>query len=175
MKKLMLSALMGAMVLTAAQAQNRNTEITTRNSWFKAGINMGLPLERLSKQSNLALSADLKGQFLSTPHVGVGVATGYTHYLPKEGHENFGSFPVGLFGRYYLAPKGLFVGTDVGYSFQTGSGTNGKGGVYVKPQVGYHNRDWNFFGYYNGVFRGEQQGSHIQHIGIGATYNIMFR
>lgn len=171
----MLCMLLGASSIVAAQAQTKNTEISSRNSWLKAGISLGAPIEKLSQQSKFAFSADLKGQFLSTPHIGVGVATGYTHYIPKEGNENFGSVPLGLFGRYYFAPKGLFIGTDVGYSFQTGSGTNSKGGVYVKPQVGYHNREWNFFGYYNGIFRGEQQGGHLQHVGVGAAYNIMFR
>ncbi len=157
-----------------AVAQQTNSEITPRNSWIKAGAGIGVPVGGMSNKSSAALSLDLKGQFLSTPHVGVGVASGYTHYFPKDGNENFGSIPVGLFGRYYVAPEGFFMGTDVGYSFQTGSGVNSNGGIYVKPQIGYHNRLWNVFGYYNGIFRGSQEGSHIQHVGLGFTYNIMF-
>lgn len=174
MDKLTLILLAVATILTTANAQTYNAEINPRNSWLKAGAGIGLPVGDLSDQTTVALSADLKGQFLSTPYVGVGITTGYTHYFPKENFENFGSVPLGLFGRYYFSPEGLFLGADAGYSFQTGSGTNAEGGVFVKPQIGYHNRLWNIFGYYNGVFRSTTNGSHLQHVGIGATYNIMF-
>lgn len=149
------------------------TKITNRNSWLKAGAGIGFPVGELSKRSNASLNIDIKGQVLSTPHTGFGLTSGYTHYFPTDGHENFGSIPVGLFGRYYVSREGIFVGSDVGYSFQTGSGNNGKGGVYIKPQIGYHNRLWNVFGFYNGVFRGESQGRHLQQVGVGFAYNFM--
>ena len=178
MKKLMMTICAAGALLAgmgAANAQTYNTEITPKNSWLKAGAGVGIPVGKLSDASSFALTADLKGQFLSTPHVGVGIATGYTHYFPKENFENFGSVPLGLFGRYYFSREGLFLGTDAGYSFQTGTGNNGEGGFYLKPQVGYHNRSWNVFGYYNGVFRSETNGDHLQHVGVGVTYNIMFK
>lgn len=161
-------------MLTIVNAQTRRTEINPRNSWLKVGAGVGLPVGDLSDQSSVALSAEVKGQFLSTPHIGVGITSGYTHYIPKENFENFGSVPIGLFGRYYFRPEGLFLGADAGYSLQTGSGNNGEGGFYVKPQIGYHNRAWNVFGYYNGVFRETAKGGNLQHVGIGVTYNIMF-
>ena len=166
--------MIAGLMSVGAMAQT-NSEISKRNSWIKAGIGLGAPVGKLAEQSEVALSADLKGQFLSTPHFGVGIATGYTHYFPKSGAENFGSVPVGAFFRYYPASKGIFVGTDLGYSFQTGSHDNSNGGIYFKPQVGYHNRHWNFFGYYNGVFRSIENGDHLQHVGVGVAYNIMFK
>lgn len=175
MKKLMITFFAAVGMIAATNAQTYNSEINARNSWLKVGAGVGIPVGKLSDQSSFALSADLKGQFLSTPHVGFGLTTGYTHYFPKENFENFGSVPVGIFGRYYFKPEGLFLGADLGYSIQTGTGTNGEGGVFVKPQIGYHNRAWNVFGYYNGVFRSEANGDHLQHVGIGVTYNIMFR
>ncbi|MGK6351546.1 hypothetical protein [Parapedobacter sp. DT-150] len=164
-----------AMAITAgASAQQTVEDINPRNSWIKAGINVGLPIGTLADQSSVALGAEVKGQLMSTPNWGLGLTTGYTHFLPKEGYEHFGSIPAGVFARYYPTSQGFFAGTDVGYSFQTGSGSNANGGVYVRPQVGYHNRLWNIFGFYNGVFRGESNGGHLQHVGIGTTFNIMF-
>lgn len=161
--------------LTAFAQQGQPTEITRRNSWLKIGAGIGVPVGSLSNISEASLNLDLKGQVLSTPNTGFGIATGYMHYFPKDGQQNFGSVPVGLFGRYYFQREGLFLGSDVGYSIQTGTGSNGKGGIYVKPQIGYHNPSWNVFGFYNGIFRGENQGSHLQQVGVGFSYNLMFR
>lgn len=170
----LIMAMLATVFTTGVNAQQRTTEITPRNSWIKAGINVGLPIAELADRSSITLGAEIKGQLMSTPNWGLGLTSGYTHYLPKEGHENFGSVPLGVFARYYPARQGIFIGTDAGYSFQTGSGTNGKGGIYVRPQVGYHNRLWNIFGFYNGVFRNDANGGHLQQVGIGTTFNIMF-
>ncbi|SFB83711.1 hypothetical protein SAMN05421747_101428 [Parapedobacter composti] len=155
-------------------AQQRPTEITPQNSWIKTGINIGVPVGTLADQTSVALGAEVKGQLMSTPNWGLGLTSGYTHYFPKSSNENFGSVPVGAFARYYPASRGFFVGADLGYSFQTGSGANRNGGMYVRPQIGYHNRLWNIFGFYNGVFRNNANGRHIQHVGLGTTFNIMF-
>src|SRR5690606_41366898 len=122
----------------------------------RAAITTGTPIPAQPDPKSFALGADIKGQLMSPPNWALGIASGYTHYFPKEGHENFGSVPVGIFARYYPACQGFFVGTDVGYSFQTGSDLNGNGGMYVRPQVGYHNRLWNIFGFYNGIFRKDE-------------------
>src|SRR5690606_24242605 len=159
---------------SAVYAQQRATEINPKNSWIKAGINVGLPIGNLADQSSFALGADIKGQLMSTPNWGLGLASGYTHYFPKDEQENFGSVPIGVFARYYPASQGFFVGADAGYSFQTGSDLNGNGGMYARPQVGYHNRLWNIFGFYNGIFRKDENGGNLQQVGIGTTFNIMF-
>ncbi|WP_262245457.1 hypothetical protein [Parapedobacter soli] len=169
-----LLTVMVSVFVWGAHAQQRATEISRKNSWIKAGVNVGLPIADLADQSSFALGADVKGQLMSTPNWGLGITSGYTHYFPKEGYENFGSIPVGIFGRYYPARQGFFAGTDVGYSFQTGSDLNGNGGMYVRPQVGYHNRLWNIFGFYNGIFRKDTNGANLQYVGIGTTFNIMF-
>ena len=171
--KTMLSAIVAVMVTAGVSAQE-TTKMTRRNSWIKAGVNMGIPIAKLGDQSGFALGAEVKGQLMSTPHWGLGLASGYTHYFPKDGHENFGSVPLGIFGRYYPARSGVFAGAELGYSFQTGSHLNGNGGMYVRPQIGYHNRLWNIFGFYNGVFRKSSNGGAIQYLGIGTTFNIMF-
>jgi len=172
MKKSLLTA---AIVLASvcAFAQDPETEITSKNSWLKAGISAGIPVGDADDYSSFVLGLDLKGQLMSTPHLGIGLTTGYNHFFAKDGIEDFGTVPVGAFIRVYPKSKGFFAGTDAGYSFVTGI-DGADGGFYVKPQVGYHNYSWNVFGFYNGVFRSETSGGSIQHVGIGATYNIRF-
>ena len=51
------------------------------------------------------------------------------------------------------------------------------GGFYIKPEIGYHNRDWNFAIQYNKVFTGEEgqilaQDYNAGSLGIGVSYNL---
>ncbi|RYY45517.1 MAG: hypothetical protein EOO06_16340 [Chitinophagaceae bacterium] len=172
MKKVFLSA---AIMLStiAVFAQEPETEITSKNSWLKAGLSAGVPVGDLSDSHSFVAGLELKGQLMSTPHLGIGLTTGYNHFFEKDGFESFGTIPAGAFIRVYPKAKGFFAGTDVGYSFLTNA-NGADGGFYVKPQIGYHNYSWNVFGFYNGIFRGENTGGSIQHVGIGATYNIRF-
>jgi len=154
-------------------AQTEPAEITPRNSWLKAGLNVGVPFGDISDVSSFTAGIDLKGQLMETNHVGIGITTGYNHFFPKNDFDAFGTIPLGVFIRYYPQTTGFFLGTDVGYSFLTGI-PDGEGGFYVRPEVGYHNYDWNLFAFYNGIFRGDTDGGAIQYAGIGATYNIRF-
>ena len=173
MKKVVLLMVLTALSV-ATFAQSEPEEITSRNSWLKLGVNAGVPFGNLSKTSNFTLGAELKGQVMSTEHVGFGLTTGYNHFFPKDGYSNFGTIPLGLFVRYYPSSHGFFTGLDAGYSFITGA-NDATGGVYIRPQLGYHNYSWNFFAFYNGIFRSEENGSSLQYAGVGATYNIHFR
>ncbi|MBK6729876.1 MAG: hypothetical protein IPG60_02535 [Bacteroidetes bacterium] len=155
-------------------AQQGTTEISTKNSWLKAGVSAGIPIGDLSDYNNFILGLDLKGQVMETPHFGVGLTTGYNHYFAKDQFEDFGIIPLGLFIRVYPKSEGFFAGADVGYSVLTGI-ENGEGGYFVKPQIGFHNYSWNFFGYYNGIYRSADVGGNINSVGIGATYNIRFK
>lgn len=174
MKKLILGLLLLSIVSTRQLHAQQNEEITAKNSWLKAGLNAGIPFGKLGDVSNFTLGLDLKGQFMTTTHWGVGVASGYNHFFPKSGYDGFGTIPLGLFARYYPQSEGLFLGTDLGYSFLTGA-NGADGGFYIRPQIGYHNYNWNFFGFYNGIFRGDNKGGSLQLIGIGAAYNIRFK
>lgn len=157
-----------------AQAKVGDTEITKKNSWLKTGLTAGIPVGNLADVSNFTAGVDLKGQLMTTPHVGIGLVTGYNHFFGKSGFKSFGNIPLGVFARFYPAYKGFFAGVDGGYSFMTGTDAN-DGGVYLRPQLGYHNYDWNFFGFYNHVFRDDQKGGSIQYAGVGFTYNIRFK
>lgn len=171
MKKLVIvcMALMSGTVLLAQKTE----EITKKNSWLKLGINAGVPVGDISNYSSFVAGLELKGQLMETNHVGIGLTTGYNHFFAKNNLQSFGTIPLGAFIRVYPAAKGFFAGLDGGYSVVTGI-DNAKGGAYIKPQLGYHNYDWNVFGFYNNIFRSDVNGGNIAHVGIGATYNIRF-
>ncbi|MCH5597161.1 hypothetical protein [Niabella ginsengisoli] len=149
--------------------------------------------------NNAAASAglDVAYQNLVTPHFGLGVATGYQHHFGKENDLNgatldnnsFGVVPVAALVRYYPKEEGIYIGTDVGYGVITGdekvasnnAAVRPNGGFYLKPEVGYHNRNWNIFAHYSKVFNGDdgliQVGNESQKyntgiIGVGLAYNI---
>jgi len=169
MKKLVI-AFAALFAMTQSFAQDK--EITHNNSWLKAGVNVGIPVGNLSDYSNFAAGIDVSGQYLVNPNFGIGITSGYTHFFPKSGLESFGTVPVGALLRYYPRSKGFFAGTDLGYTFIT-KGDN-KGGFYVKPQLGYHNYDWNLFAFYNQVFD-KSPYIDIQTVGISGTYNLRFK
>lgn len=147
------------------------SEINSNNSWLKAGLNVGLPVGDLHDFSSVAVGADLRGQYLVTPHFGIGGATGYTHFFGKNGGDNFGLIPVAAFARYYFKSEGVFVGGDLGYGFLTNAQDN-SGGLYLNPQIGYHNAKWNIYGFFQNTFA--EKNVNIQNVGIGGTYNLKF-
>lgn len=169
MKKIIL--LVAMLVAGATFAQKHEVDVNSKNSWLKVGLNAGLPVGDIDNASSFALGLDLKGQYLVTPNFGIGLASGYTHLFGKNDTDDFGIIPAAAFARYYFKPKGLFLGADFGYGFLTNVDNN-SGGLYVNPQIGYHNRDWNFFAYYQNTFA--ENDFDIQVVGIGATYNLRF-
>ena len=166
-------ALLAVTVYTMATAQTNGTDITKRNSWLKVGANIGVPVGNASNYSAVAAGIELKGQLMETNNLGIGLTTGYNHFFPKSGYKGFGTLPLGAFIRVYPQSKGFFAGLDGGYSFVTEL-ANATGGIYVRPQLGYHNFDWNVFGFYNNIFRSDINGGGIGTLGIGATYNFRF-
>lgn len=166
-KTVLLLALLMAGTTFAQDIKNVNS----KNSWFKIGLNAGLPLGDIKETSSFSVGLDVKGQYLVTPHFGIGLASGYNHIFGKDGGDDFGIIPAAGFARYYFKPKGLFLGVDLGYGFLTNIDNN-DGGLYVNPQIGYHNRDWNFYAYYQNTFA--ENDVDIRVLGIGATYNLRF-
>lgn len=169
MKKLIL--LVALFTAGATFAQNQEVDFNSNNSWFKIGLNAGLPVGDLDDFSSFSVGLDLRGQYLVTPNFGIGLATGYNQIFGKDGVDDFGIVPLAGFARYYFKSKGLFIGTDFGYGLLTNVDNN-EGGLYVNPQIGYHNRDWNFYAFYQNTFA--EHDFDIQVVGIGATYNLRF-
>ena len=181
MKKLFVSFAFLLMGVSAFSQQVRELdEMSKDNSWLKVGVNLGVPVGNYGNYSSAAMGVDLAGQFMRTDNFGLGIATGYTRYFEKDNpdfvvnaKQGFGVIPLGLMFRYYPQPEGVFVGVDGGYSFVTGNNFT-KGGAYWRPQLGYHNYDWNIFAFYNQIFESSPV-SDIQSIGVAVTYNIRFK
>lgn len=167
MKKVILVLTLLVVGTTFAQ----DVDFNSKNSWLKVGLNTGLPVGDLEDVSAFSLGLDLKAQYLVTPNFGIGLASGYNHFFGKDGFDDFGIIPAAGFARYYFQPKGLFFGVDFGYGFLTNTNNN-EGGLYLNPQIGYHNEDWNFFAYYQNTFA--EHDIDIRVVGIGATYNLRF-
>ena len=153
-------------------AQQTEIDITTDNSWLKAGITAGAPVGNAADVASFNLGLDLRGQYLFNPNFAIGVASGYTHYFGKDNVDDFGVIPLAGFARYYFTKSGIFIGADLGYGFLSNVEDNG-GGLYVNPQIGYHNRDWNIYGFYQNTFA--ENDVDIQSVGVGVTYNIRFK
>jgi hypothetical protein len=173
MKKLLI--ITAVFVSVTSFAQDRpTTEISNKNSWLKLGIDAGVPTGDMSNVSSFVLGGTIKGQLMETKNLGIGLTTGYNHFFAKDNFKSIGTIPVGAFVRYYPTSNGFFAGLDLGYSFITNSTTNG--GFYLKPELGYHNYDWNFFGFYNHIFVSNSGVTgNVAHLGVGATYNLRFK
>lgn len=154
------------------QAQEiSNVEITPKNSWFKAGLTTGLPMGDSKDFASFNLGVDVRAQYLFNPHFGIGFASGYNHFFGKDDFDDFGVIPLAAFARYYFQKEGLFIGTDLGFGYLTNVEDN-TGGLYFNPQIGYHNEDWNFYGFYQNTF---SENANIRSLGVGVTYNIRFK
>lgn len=169
MKKVFL--FIGLVGFSPLVAQETEIDITPDNSWLKAGLTAGVPVGDANDFASFNVGVDLRGQYLFNPNFAIGIASGYTHFFGKEGIDDFGVVPLAGFVRYYFTPKGLFFGSDFGYGFLTDVEDN-EGGLYINPQIGYHNRDWNIYAFYQNTFA--ENDLDLQSVGIGATYNIRF-
>lgn len=182
--KMLKQAILLAGILTAGIASAQDSKM---NNMIKVGANAGLAVP--SDNLSAAAGVDVSYQNLITPGFGLGIATGYTHYFAKNnnGYDNndVGVIPVGALLRIYPKQTGFYFGTDLGYGFLVGnknvasnsSVERADGGFYIKPEIGYHNRDWNFFVQYQKVFVGDKgdlagQDYNVGNIGVGFGYNI---
>lgn len=182
--KMFKQAILLAGILTAGVVSAQSAQM---NNMIKVGANVGLAVPADNTSASLGL--DVAYQNLITPGFGLGIATGYTHYFGKNnnGYNNndVGVIPVGALIRIYPKQTGFYFGTDLGYGFLVGDDkvasnvavNRPDGGFYIKPEIGYHNRDWNFFVQYQKVFTGDDgnlpgQDYNVGNIGVGFSYNI---
>lgn len=127
------------------------------------------------------------------------------HINYKINNNDFGIVPVSVMIRVYPKKMGFYGGVDLGYAFVTGNNkvvekikvenwayslspnfqeNRPKGGVYLKPEIGWHNRDWNIYLHYTAVLAGDKgdirnpynneviQNFTIGSLGLGVAYNI---
>lgn len=187
-RKAIVVALVMMCMITVGNAQSMKNMI-------KIGALAGASIP--SNNAGAAAGLDVAYQNLITPHFGLGVATGYQHYFKKDNelnaitlHNNsFGVVPIAALVRYYPQAQGIYIGTDLGYGVITGDAnvasnnaiSRPNGGFYLKPEVGYHNRNWNIFAHYSKVFVGNVSTIHVGNasqkynagmVGVGFAYNI---
>ncbi|KGO86901.1 porin family protein [Flavobacterium suncheonense] len=174
MKKLFLILGIGLLSLQTAKAQDQEIEIkpTPGNSWFKLGLTAGVPVGDANDVASFNAGLDVRAQYMVNPNFAIGIASGYNHYFAKDDFDDFGMIPLAGYVRYYFTPSGLFFGGDVGYGFLTNVDNN-SGGLYLSPQIGYHNDDWNIYGYYQ--HSNTENDFKLQSVGLGVTYNIRFK
>lgn len=176
----------GLMTMGVMSAQSSDMK-----NMLKVGANVGLAVPAENASANLGL--DVAYQNLITPGFGLGIATGYNHFFGRENDVNgttidnndFGVIPVAALIRVYPKQTGFYLGTDIGYGFIVGDDAVASnraverpdGGFYIKPEVGYHNRDWNFALQYQKTFTGNDgeigsQKYNAGAIGAAVSYNI---
>jgi hypothetical protein len=149
------------------------SKVSSKNTWFKVGLNAGVPLQ--PSNSNFVLGVDASLQFLETKASGIGIKSGFSNYFSTDNSLNdIGEIPIAIMYRFYPKSKGFFTGLDIGYSFILNS-ANTQGGFMGRPHAGYHGKNWNVFAYYNLILIQESNQEDISNIGISITRNIRLK
>lgn len=172
--KFILFSLLSFLITNNVLAQNPDlSKVSSENTWFKVGLNAGLPLP--PTKSSFVLGLDASVQFLETKAAGIGIKSGYSHYFSADKNlRAIGEIPLAIMYRFYPTSTGFFTGLDIGYSFIIDSPYT-KGGFMGRPHGGYHGDNWNIYAYYNLVLIQETDQDNIQSIGIALTRNIRLR
>lgn len=181
-------AILGLGLMTAGLVSAQSADMT---NMLKVGGNVGIAVPSSNASANVGF--DIAYQHLITPGFGIGVASGYNHFFGKDNTVNnvtlnnndFGVVPVAAMLRYYPEKTGFYLGGDLGYGFIVGDKNVAKnstvqrpdGGFYIKPEIGWHNRDWNFSLQYTKLFTGDtgkigDQNYNVGSLGVGVSYNF---
>jgi hypothetical protein len=172
--KFIIFSVLSLLITNTVLSQNPDlSKVSSENTWFKVGVNAGIPLQ--PTKSSFVLGLDASIQFLETKAAGIGIKSGYSYYFTSDDNlRAIGEIPLAIMYRYYPTSTGFFTGIDVGYSFIVDS-PNTKGGFMARPHAGYHGDNWNIYGYYNLVFIQEADQGNIQSVGIALTRNIRLK
>ncbi|MDZ7778182.1 MAG: hypothetical protein U5L09_22445 [Bacteroidales bacterium] len=83
MKYINYSLLLLLVITTNAMSQSPDlSKVSTENTWFKVGINAGVPLQPTNSSFVLGLDASI--QFLETKASGIGIKSGYSNYFSSD-------------------------------------------------------------------------------------------
>ena len=186
--KSMTKTILALGLMTTGLVSAQSADMT---NMLKVGINGGIAVP--AENAGGTVGVDLSYQNLITPGFGLGIATGYNHFFGRTNNvsgvdinnNDFGVVPVAALIRVYPKQMGFYLGTDIGYGFIVGDKNVASndptqrpdGGLYIKPEIGYHNKDWNFAVQYQKTFTGDKgeilnQKYSAGAIGVGVGYNI---
>lgn len=182
--KMIKQAVLAAGILTAGVMSAQSADM---KNMLKVGANIGAAVP--SENASMAAGIDVAYQNLVTPGFGLGIASGYTHYFAKDNNglnnNDFGVVPLAALIRIYPQQTGFYFGSDLGYGFIVGDDRVASnslvqrpdGGFYIRPEIGYHNADWNFAVQYQKTFTGDKgqigdQKYGAGALGVGVSYNI---
>ncbi len=155
MKKLILCAAIAAFGFTNVSAQEG----------FTIGAHIGMPVGDFEDISNFNFGADVSYLWSVGEGFGVGVASGYTNFSPdNDEFDSFGFIPVAGTARYSLSDS-WFIGADLGYAIAT----EGDGGIYYQPKVGFKTESLDIFAFYKGI---SSDGVTIAAIGVGMGFRL---
>lgn len=170
--KIIIFSLLSLLMANSAMAQDLS-KVSSENTWFKVGLNAGVPLK--PTPSSFVLGLDASIQFLETKASGIGIKSGYSNYFSSDKNlKDIGEIPLAIMYRFYPETTGFFTGVDLGYAFLLNA-PNTKGGLMGRPHAGYHGDNWNIFAYYNLILIQETGQDNIQSIGLSFTRNIRLR
>lgn len=161
--------------------------LIAQKNTLKLGVNGGMSIP--SENTTATFGFDVAYQNRMTDWIGLGVVSGYTQYFAKENeginNNHFGVIPVAVLVRIYPLETGIYFGADAGYGFVAGYGKVAcnylvqlpNGGIYVKPEIGYHTGNWSFSLQYQKLFTGDEgkileQKFDTGNLGIGVSFHI---
>ncbi len=138
------------------------------NLTLSGGVPMGTKVKDVS---NMAFEADINYLFSVSDHVKLGPSVSFLYFNAKEKAESLMFFPMGGTIKFTSSNDDFYVGTDVGAVFPI-TDESGKGGVYLKPYIGYNVSDaFKVALSYSAV---EVKGDHDSgYIGLNLTYNFL--
>ncbi|MCF6223048.1 MAG: hypothetical protein L3J34_04900 [Flavobacteriaceae bacterium] len=117
---------------------------------FKAGANIGLPIQGASDVSSFNFGADIAYLFEIMENLEVGGLVGYTVYngdgkyevydggegVVVKNYKDAGFVPISTTARYYFSNRKFFGGLDLGYAINVSGDANG--GLFVRPKFGFN-------------------------------------
>ncbi len=171
MKKLFLILFLFAFNFGFAQVDL--SKVSKSNTWFKLGVNAGVPIGSFGNSSSFALGGDLSVQFLETKASGIGLKVGYLNYFGKDNADDIGVMPLAVLYRYYPESTGFFAGLEVGYALVNNMPLV-ENGIFARPHAGIHTDNWNFFAYFDYIST-EEGIDDLQAIGVGVTRNLRIK
>lgn len=134
---------------------------------FKLGAHVGLPVGDAATGTSVVLGVDAAYMFPVAAEFNLGIATGYSSWLGKNGAGSVSMVPLAAAAEYKVSPQ-FSLGVDLGYGFLFASGTS-TGGFYYQPKAAYHFGPSEVYVGYMGV---SKDGNSASAINLGYAYSF---